>query len=287
MKINIFISYSSENANKMNALKRAILKSEMLAPIVVADKRSPKKSLADKVRGAILESDYLVPILTESSINNQWVNQEIGFAEALGTKIKIFPIVEKAIFNDLKGFIHSNLELPYQYAPSENKSKEASSFRKSYQLLLEDIAHFEEIRDDPSLASIKNLLQKINTTEYRSIDVSLDNKITERTTYHLRVKLSSAQQFFKTYYLIETDQKERRWVGYKNDLALDFVRPDEFTKTVKNNDSINYSINEKVIKTIKDRFADLKGKPSRIKSVRFRGDKKSDEIIRYYYAFSE
>lgn len=271
----------------MKALKRAILKNEMLAPIVVADKRSPKKSLADKVREAILESDYLVPILTESSINNQWVNQEIGFAEALGTKIKIFPIVEKAIFNDLKGFIHSNLELPYQYEPSKNKSKEASSFRKGYQLLLEDIVHFEEIRDDPSLASIKNILQKINTTEYRSIDVSLDNKITERTTYHLRVKLSSAQQYFKAYYLIETDQNERRWVGYKNDLAPDFVKPDEFTKTVKNNDSVNYSINEKVINTIKERFEDLKGKPSRIKSVRFRGDKKSDEIIRYYYAFSE
>jgi len=71
MRIKIFISYSSENANKMNALKRVILKSEMLEAIVVADQRSPKKSLADKVREAILESDYLVPILTASSINNQ------------------------------------------------------------------------------------------------------------------------------------------------------------------------------------------------------------------------
>ncbi len=107
--------------------------------------------------------------------------------------------------------------------------------------MLEDIAHFEEIKEDPSLANIKNILQKINTTQYRSIDVSLDNEITERTTYHLRVKLSSAQQYFKAYYLIETDQNERRWVGYKNDLAPDFVRPDEFTKTVRNNNTTNYT----------------------------------------------
>ena len=119
MKIKIFISYSSENDNKMKALKSAIIKNDLFEPIVVADKRSPKKSLSDKVKEGMSESDYMVPILTRSSICNQWVNQEIGYSEALGTKIKIFPIVENTILDKLKGFIHKNLELPYKYEPSE------------------------------------------------------------------------------------------------------------------------------------------------------------------------
>lgn len=86
----------------------------MLKPIIVAAKRSPEKSFADKVKDGIFESDYIVPILTKDSVNNQWVNQEIGYAEALGIRIKIFPIVETPILDDLKGFIHKNIELPYQ-----------------------------------------------------------------------------------------------------------------------------------------------------------------------------
>ncbi|MBL7177935.1 MAG: toll/interleukin-1 receptor domain-containing protein [Desulfobacteraceae bacterium] len=123
----------------MKALKRAISKRKILNPIVVADSRSPKKSLAQKVKEGINNSDYIVPVLTKASINNQWVNQEIGYAEALGTKIKIFPIVEASILDKLKGFIHKNLELPYRFTSSKNKIKEANDFRRCCKLLLKGV----------------------------------------------------------------------------------------------------------------------------------------------------
>jgi len=287
MKINIFISYYSKNDNKMKALKRAISKRQILNPIVVADSRSPKKPLAQKVKEGINNSDYIVPVLTKASINNQWVNQEIGYAEALGTKIKIFPIVEASILDNLKGFIHKNLELPYQFTSSKNKIKEANDFRRCCKLLLNDIVDFEDIKEEEKSEEVKEHLEKINATKYQPIDIKVNKELTEKTMFNLRVKLFSTEQIFVGYYLFETDKKESKWIGYTNRSGSNYIVHDEYTKVIQSNEEKFYSVNDNIYKTIQERFPHLEGRPINIKLVRFRGDKEINEVIRFYYTFSE
>lgn len=132
----IFISYSDKDKKKMDAVEKAINDSLIdIHPIVVAKDKKPGIPLSDKVRDAIIECDILIPIITKSSILNQWVNQEIGFAFA--KEKKIFPIIDKNLLKELKGFIHSNLDIPFSFeTESISKYKESYNFRKSYMDLL-------------------------------------------------------------------------------------------------------------------------------------------------------
>lgn len=132
MKTKIFLSYSESDKNKLKAVRNAINKRwEGLDPIVVAERRKVGQNLADKVKECILEADCLMPILTRKSIDSQWVNQEIGFAEAM--KRPIIPLVEKSLFDKLKGFIHKQMDLPFAFTGFESDlKKEAQSFRKCY-----------------------------------------------------------------------------------------------------------------------------------------------------------
>ncbi len=125
----------------MISLEKAVNKSYPgLKPIIVAKHISPGLTLAEKVKRAINDCDVLIPIITKNSILNQWVNQEIGFAEA--KKIKIFPIVERRLIKKLKGFIHNQIDIPFSFESNNmNKKQESYSYRKSYLNLLEYISN--------------------------------------------------------------------------------------------------------------------------------------------------
>jgi len=132
MKAKVFISYSSEDVNKLKALKNALKKRDNIEPVIIADRRSPGNPLTSKVKEGMEEANCLMPILTRESIKNQWVNQEIGYAECKD-KITIIPIVEDGIMKDLKGFVHRQLDLPFVFkGDKRNSKKEAQSFRKAY-----------------------------------------------------------------------------------------------------------------------------------------------------------
>ncbi|MDD5571949.1 MAG: toll/interleukin-1 receptor domain-containing protein [Bacteroidales bacterium] len=133
----IFVSYSDKDKKKMIALEKAIKNtSSELKPIIVAKDKKPGIPLSEKVKEAINNCDILIPILTRTSIDNQWVNQEIGFATAKDKKI--FPIVERNILKKLKGFIHSQLDNPFSFEGSlRSKHKESYSYKKSYLDLLD------------------------------------------------------------------------------------------------------------------------------------------------------
>jgi len=134
----IFISYSNDDKNKMRSLEKAIDKTKYLSAIIIADKRSSMKLLTEKVSEGISECDYFIPILTRSSITNQWVNQEIGFAKAL--QREIIPLIEQQILNDLKGFIHKQSDLPYQFSSNELKPRsEAASFSRTARIIANDL----------------------------------------------------------------------------------------------------------------------------------------------------
>jgi len=143
MKKGVFISYSEVDRNKKESIKKVLEKSKCLLPIIIAERRQSMKNLSDKIIKGINEADYLIPILTKNSINNQWVNQEIGFAKSqeLERKIRIIPIIESSLLSEklLKGFIHDQLDLPYNFKSDTNQSKERRNFRKCYNLLIADL----------------------------------------------------------------------------------------------------------------------------------------------------
>lgn len=124
----LFISYSDYNKDKKDILKSRIEKSKFLDPIVIAEHDENMKLLSVKIREGIDKADYLMPILTEESIKTQWVNQEIGYAKCKEKDrlIEIIPIVARNLLNnkDLKGFIHSQLDLPNHFDSSDTISFE-------------------------------------------------------------------------------------------------------------------------------------------------------------------
>lgn len=129
----------------MRSLEKVIKLKDDLEAIVVADKRIPMALLSDKVQNGIKTSNYFIPILTENSFQNEWVNQEIGFASAF-ENIKIIPIVEKQIMNKFKGFIHKNLDLSYSFESNEqSRHSEASKFTSVSRILIDDIMKLIEM----------------------------------------------------------------------------------------------------------------------------------------------
>lgn len=134
----MFISYSDKDHSRMRSLEKIIDKTSHFKSIIIADRRDPLLALTDKVKSGIFESDYVVPIFTQNSVSAQWVNQEVGFAAALNKTI--IPIVEKEIIGDLKGFIHKNIDLPYNFSSNENNQKlTRSNFRKTCKLMINDL----------------------------------------------------------------------------------------------------------------------------------------------------
>ena len=144
MKAKIFLSYSEFDKKKLKALRNAMKKRDELDPIVVSERRKVGQSLTDKVKQCMQEADCLMPILTRKSISSQWVNQEIGFAEAL--KIPIIPLVEECLLDKLKGFIHKQIDLPFVFIGVESDSKkEARNFRKCYVSVLDYVTASSQI----------------------------------------------------------------------------------------------------------------------------------------------
>ena len=144
MKAKIFISYSEFDKNKLRAIQNAMKKRDGLDPIIVSERCEVGKNLTDKVKQCIYEADCLMPILTRKSISSQWVNQEIGFAKAL--ERPIIPLVESSLLDELKGFIHKQIDLPFKFIGAESDSqKEARNFRKCYKSALEYIIESSQI----------------------------------------------------------------------------------------------------------------------------------------------
>lgn len=136
---NIFISYSVLDEDKLRLLESVIRTNDRLTPIIISDKKESLKELSDKVIEGIKSSDYIIPILTSNSISTQWINQEIGFSKALGDEIKIMPIVERKLLDDLKGFIHKGVDLPYLFIDEKDELNNKAGFREISEILIGDI----------------------------------------------------------------------------------------------------------------------------------------------------
>lgn len=126
-----FISYSSKDNRKKEILE-SVLKEHAIEPIIILNRENPKDYGESKIKRGIKEADFLIPILTSSSISTQWINQEIGYAESESDRgrIKIVPIVEEEILSELKQFINLIQDLPYRFHRSLDKRTENKAFKK-------------------------------------------------------------------------------------------------------------------------------------------------------------
>jgi hypothetical protein len=137
VEMKIFISFATPDDKKRKKLARGLEgASPPFEAIVVATRRDPGRPLAEKVAAAIRECDCLVPILTPASVPTQWLNQEIGFATALGKHI--VALVDKDVAAQLKGFVHNQLDLPFQFTVggAANRSK-STRFAAACEFLVE------------------------------------------------------------------------------------------------------------------------------------------------------
>lgn len=152
VSVKVFVSYTSVDDRKRKALVGALLSAEpAFEPIVVSDRRQPGTPLEAKVMTGIRESDCLVPILTRAALASQWVNQEIGYAYALDKQV--LPIVQEDVRRDLKGFVHANIDLPFQFqAHDHNSQREGRAFRKAYLMLIEHLQTQREVVFSSTLA---------------------------------------------------------------------------------------------------------------------------------------
>ena len=137
MKQGIFISYSDYDKDKVDLIVNELEGNTKFFPIVIASNRVALKPLAQKVADGIIQAKVILPILTKNSIPTQWINQEIGFATALSKRI--MPIVESNLINKLKGFIHKQIDLPYNFRPNSDKAAEHIDFLKQVRNLLADL----------------------------------------------------------------------------------------------------------------------------------------------------
>lgn len=136
MKKKIFISYCQADYEKVKILENKILETEGLEPIIVANNREPLKPLAQKVQDGIIICEFFIPIITQNSINTQWLNQEIGFA--ISARKKILPIIEESLIDNLKGFIHKQIDIPYLFT-TFNHGNLMRKYEPICDILLSDI----------------------------------------------------------------------------------------------------------------------------------------------------
>jgi uncharacterized protein YcfL len=135
----VFISYSHSDNRKKEILEELLNNTNDIEAIVVANRDEPANLLSNKVKKAIKEADFLIPILTSNSIYTQWINQEIGYSEYLSDnkKITIVPIVEKEIMDSLNQFIHKQQDLPFHFNKNMNKRVENKAFKAQCLKLIE------------------------------------------------------------------------------------------------------------------------------------------------------
>jgi hypothetical protein len=141
MKKVLFISYSSKNLNKVNLITKELKNHPLFSPLVVANNREVNKALIKKVTDGIKSSYRVIAILTKESINEQWINQEIGYA--YGSEKEVIPIIEKILLKKdrLNGFIHNQNDCPYAYPTRKGllMREENKGFMVKFRLLIEDL----------------------------------------------------------------------------------------------------------------------------------------------------
>ena len=108
VQFEVFLSHSEEDRGVAWHVKNVLDRTNIKTYIFEAYQK-PGEPLIDTVTNAMTNSSFVAVVLTKSSLNSQWVNQEIGMAHALDKDI--IPIVEENL--PYKGLIKFRTRLPF------------------------------------------------------------------------------------------------------------------------------------------------------------------------------
>jgi len=155
IKRGVFISFCWDNRDLTSRVHDAIKKTRYLYPIVITNPERANAQLwsPEKVALGIIECSFFIPIISELSLNNQWVNQEIGYAAASGRPI--YPIVQQVLVDEkkLKGWVNTERDQPYRFDLHEDPKAARRLFRNAYNPILE---HLDQLASTLTLASLTN-----------------------------------------------------------------------------------------------------------------------------------
>lgn len=124
----MFISFANENKDFVEMIARRLRsKFRSLQPVVIEWESQPRAEFGELVAKRMKDCSWYMVLLTKHSVNNQWVNQELGYAECLrrnGRITTVIPIVERPAKKkppiEIAGFIHnSHASVPYLAKPTD------------------------------------------------------------------------------------------------------------------------------------------------------------------------
>lgn len=135
MKRQLFISYSSDDFDKVELIEKELLTNSLFSPLVIQRIEKPNKTLTTKIKEGIKSAYIIIPILTKRSITAQWINQEIGYSFCLDNK-QVIPIVAASIINDLRGFINNQIDIPFTFKDNLSRGQENKYFMSTFRKLI-------------------------------------------------------------------------------------------------------------------------------------------------------
>ena len=112
MAYKIFISHSGADRQWVEQID-VIAKNSGIDTYLYEHDPQPGKSVAEKVKQAIQNSDALVVLLTYNSQFSPYVQQEIGFAEARG--MRIIPLVQPSIPERSLAMLEGREYIPFDF----------------------------------------------------------------------------------------------------------------------------------------------------------------------------
>lgn len=159
----VFISYSSKDEKFARQLHRSLQKSGVRCWFAPHDLRGGKK-LHDQIEGAILVYDRLLLVLSEHSMNSEWVKHEIANARRREVReecqvlfpITLVPFEQIEMWNAFDADIGKDMarEIREYFIPDFSGWKDQANFKAALHRLLRDLkssGYGEPARAGPEL----------------------------------------------------------------------------------------------------------------------------------------
>lgn len=125
MRYTVFLSHSSKDQNLVTNVRNKLEKAGVKVYVAEEDFQ-PGKNLSEKILTNIKSANCMVVLLTNIGMRSQFVNQEIGVAEA--SNIPIIPMVDARIRGNVKGILAEREQIVFDKSKPEQAIQRVSSY---------------------------------------------------------------------------------------------------------------------------------------------------------------
>jgi TIR domain len=126
--VQIFLSHSTRDRAWCEWLMRQA-ESLNIKPYLAEHDGHAGSNLADKIEKAIDASAAMVVLITDNSVNSQYVHQEIGYARK--AKKLIIPVVQTGVTSEQLGMLQGIEYIPFDFAePHEGHARLTAELKR-------------------------------------------------------------------------------------------------------------------------------------------------------------